>query len=418
MESVVITGIGLITSIGNDTQTVTKSLKEQRHGIEAHPELTYNNAGVTLAGTIKGFDVSSTDPEDWAHPGTYSFKRETLRSLAPHGLYSLYSTEQAIADAGLTKEEISDPQTGMFTASAGSPKLLNYHLNKAEDQGMGRGFPLAVVCSISGTLSFNLVAAYKILGSSSGFVSACASSGHALGFAHDEIAMGRQNRMIVVGAEDCNRQSILPFACMRALSTQTDPKRASCPFDKDRNGFISTGGATTLILENEAVARKRGAKVYAKIDGWGQASDGHNVAISHPEGTGLARAMNNALKASGKHVQDIDYVNAHATSTAIGDAAEICALKKVFEANSPAISSTKALTGHGLSLASIMETAFCTLSIDGNFTPGSAHIQALDPKADSLNIIQKTLDTAPNTILTNSSGFGGANVSIVLSKIN
>jgi 3-oxoacyl-[acyl-carrier-protein] synthase-1 len=275
------------------------------------------------------------------------------------------------------------------------------------------------VASISGTVNFNLVSQFKIKGASTGFSSACASSAHALGFAYDEIALGRQKRMFVIGAEDGNVESILPFAGMRALSLQTDPSIASRPFDAARDGFVGTGGAAVLVLESEEEADRRRANVYCEVAGWGQASDGHNVAISHPEGMGLRMAIENALKYSDVTAESVDYVNAHATSTPIGDISEARALKAIFK-NSPtrpAISSTKALTGHGLSLAGAMEAGFCALAIKEGFMPGSAHITKLEPACEGLNIIRATLPHRPNVVLSNSSGFGGANVCLVFRAI-
>jgi 3-oxoacyl-[acyl-carrier-protein] synthase I len=280
--------------------------------------------------------------------------------------------------------------------------------------------PLGIVASIAGTVNFNLVSYFKIKGASTGFSSACASSAHALGFAYDEIMLGRQKRMFVVGAEDGNVESILPFAGMRALSLQTDPSSASRPFDAARDGFVGTGGATVVVLEGEEEVERRGAKVYCEVAGWGQASDGHNVAISHPEGAGLRLAIENALRASDLGADAVDYVNAHATSTPIGDLAEIKALKAIFgdSPTRPAISSTKALTGHGLSLAGAMEAGFCALAIREGFMPGSAHITKLDPACTGLNIIRATLPHRPSIVLSNSSGFGGANVCLVLRSPN
>jgi 3-oxoacyl-[acyl-carrier-protein] synthase-1 len=282
--------------------------------------------------------------------------------------------------------------------------------------GVMRCSPLGIVASIAGTLNFNLVATFKILGASCGFSSACASSSHALGFAYDEIALGRQKRMFVVGAEDCNTDSILPFAGMRALSLQTSPDLASRPFDVRRDGFVGTGGGAVLVVESEDEVERRGARTYCEIAGWGQASDGYNVAISHPEGTGLRAAMNNALRQTGIEPEAVDYVNAHATSTPIGDTSEAKALAAVFKEASmrPAVSSTKALTGHGLSLSGAMETAFCALALKEGFIPGSAHIANLDPSCEGLNVIRATLSQQPRLVLNNSSGFGGANVCIVL----
>lgn len=419
MRSVVITGLGFITSIGNNQNTVLRNLRELNHGIGLHPELQTQDNPAKVAGIIQDFQTSGYDPEDWVYPHEYTIRRETLRGLSPQGLFALCSTHQAIKDAGLTDEEVSNPRTGIFTASAGSPGCLHHHISRMNERGVMRCHPLGIVASIAGTLSFNLVAAFKILGSSCGFASACASSGHALGYAFDEIALGRQDRMLIVGAEDGNRETIMPFVGMRALTPSTDPSRASRPFDKNRDGFVCTGGSTTMILEDEEIAKKRGATIYGRFKGWAQASDGYNVAISHPQGEGLVRAMEWALNSTQTNAAEIDYINAHATSTLIGDASEICALKRVFNPKSglrPAISSTKALTGHGLSLSSVMEAAFCALALKETFIPGSANIETLAPEAEGLNIIRETHDTTPKTILSNSSGFGGANTALIFSK--
>jgi 3-oxoacyl-[acyl-carrier-protein] synthase-1 len=326
---------------------------------------------------------------------------------------------QAVEDAKLTEADYSNPGTGLYAASAGSPFLLGHHLERMRKHGVMRCPPLGIVASISGTVNFNLVSQFKIKGASTGFSSACASSAHAMGFAYDEIALGRQKRMFVIGAEDGNVESILPFAGMRALSLQTDPSIASRPFDVARDGFVGTGGAVVLVLESEEEVTRRRVKVYGEVAGWGQASDGHNVAISHPDGEGLRMAIENALKYSDTAPEDVDYVNAHATSTPIGDISEAKALKAIFteSPSRPAISSTKALTGHGLSLAGAQEAAFCALAMKEGFIPGSAHITNLDPACAGLNIIRATLPQRPNVVLSNSSGFGGANVCLVFKSV-
>ena len=295
MEEVWITGMGLVTSIGNDRGTVTRNLLELRHGIERHPELQGEDSPVKIAGTVKEFEVSSPDPEDWEYPEKYRVPRAVLRSFSPHVLYAWCSLNQAIEDASLSEEDLHDPDAGLYTSSGGSMRSIHKHFEKMDQRGVMACNPLAIVASIAGTLTFNLVAALGIRGSSTGLVSACASSGHALGMALDEIRLGRQKRMLVVGAEDCNFESIVPFCGMRALSLDSDPDRASRPFDKTRNGFVGTGGAVSLVLETKSEAQRRGAEPYAKFIGWGQGSDGHNVAISHPEGRGLKRAMTQAL---------------------------------------------------------------------------------------------------------------------------
>ena len=420
MRKVYITGLGFITSIGNDAAGVSESLRELRHGIVTYPPFQKADIPIKVAAPVRDFQTDTVEAEDWVIPARYSIKRDLLRGMAPHGVYAYCAMQQAVEDAKLSETDWSNPDTGLYAASGGSPFLLGHYLERMRKHGVMRCQPLGVVACISGTVNFNLVSHFKIKGASTGFSSACASSAHALGFAYDEIVLGRQKRMFVVGAEDGNVESILPFAGMRALSVQTDPSKASRPFDIARDGFVGTGGATVLVLESEEEVERRKAKVYCEVAGWGQASDGHNVAISHPEGTGLRTAIAHALKYSELTPDAIDYVNAHATSTPIGDFSEIKALKSIFghAPTRPAISSTKALTGHGLSLAGALEAGFCALAIKEGFIPGSANITALDPACDGLNIIRATLPQRPNVVLSNSSGFGGANVCLVFKSVD
>lgn len=419
MPRVFITGLGFVTSIGNDAATVTRNLRELRHGFELFPPFQKDDIPVKVTGTIKGFTTDSTDPEDWTYPSRYKIKRELLRSMAPHGLYAHCAMLQAIEDARLADTDISNPQTGLYAASGGSPYLLYHHQDRLEKLGVMRCSPLGIVASIVGTLNFNLVAAFKIMGSSCGFASACASSAHAMGFAFDDLALGRQKRMFVVGGEDGNKDAILPFAGMRTLSLQANPDIASRPFDAARDGFVGTGGGVVLVLETEDEVARRGVKPYAEVLGWGQASDGYNVAISHPEGSGSAAAMNHALRATGVKPEQVDYVNAHATSTLIGDVSEARALRAVFKEaiGRVAVSSTKALTGHGLSLAGAMESAFSALALREGFIPGNAHLQNVDPECAALNLPRATENRAPGIVVKNSSGFGGANVALVFKRV-
>ncbi len=418
MEPVWITGMGLITSIGNDRSSVLTSLREMKHGIENPPMLQVDESPVKVAGTVKEFEVDSSDPEDWIYPQQYRVPRATLRSFSPHVLYSWCALQQAIEDANLSEQDIQHPESGLYTSSGGSMRTIHKHFEKMDQRGVMACNPLAIVASIAGTLTFNLVAALGVRGSSTGLVSACASSGHALGTAIDEIRLGRQKRMLVVGAEDCNFESIVPFCGMRALSLETDPNQASRPFDLKRNGFVGTGGSVCLVLETQSEAERRGVTPYARFLGWGQGSDGHNVAISHPQGRGLQDAMTKALRDAQIGPNDIDYVNAHAPSTSIGDASEMKALKSVFPAPQQVkVSSTKALTGHGLSLSSIMEAAFCCLALKEGFLPGSANVTEPDPELGHLDLLQTSSEIQANRIMSNSSGFGGANVSVVFEKI-
>ena len=419
MPRVFITGLGFVTSIGNDAATVTRALRELRHGFELFPPFQRPDVPCKVAGTIKEFNVESPDPEDWSWPSRYVIRRETARTMAPSGLYAHCAMLQAVEDARLEGADISNPETGLNAASGGSPFLTHFHHERMVKVGVMRCSPFGIVSSIAGTLNFNLVAAFKILGSSCGFSSACASSAHALGFAFDDIALGRQKRMFVVGAEDGNYDAIAPFAGMRTLSLQTDPDIASRPFDAGRDGFVGTGGGSAMVLESEDEVARRSVQPYAELLGWAQASDGHNVAISHPDGAGLRLAMANALRQTGVGPEAVDYVNAHATSTVIGDISEARAIRAVFPEASvrPAVSSTKALTGHGLSLAGVMESGFCALAMREKFTPGSAHITQLDPACEGMSIPRTTLPLGPAVVMKNSSGFGGANVVLLFRAV-
>lgn len=420
MSRVVVTGLGLVSSVGNSLDEVESSLREFKHGFAPFPKKEGEDCPPKLYGAIREFMTEGFDPEDWTYPSRYKVALSHLKGMSPHVLYGYFSTLDALADAGLTMSDVSDPRTGMYTASGGSVAFTHYQIELGNRRGITRCSPFGVVASAVGTLSFNLGALLKIKGAACGVASACASSAHALGFAYDAIASGRQDRMIVVGGEDCNRETFLGFAAMRALSISPEPDRASCPFDVERSGFVGTGGAATLILESEASAKARGAYIYAELKGWGEACDGHSPAISHPDGAGLYAAMCQALNSAGVDKADVDYVNAHATSTPIGDLSEIRALQSLYSGDSPnekpEISSTKGVTGHALSMAGALEAAICCLAIKRDFTPGSAHIKTLDPAGEGLNILRETKNTGPRIALSNSSGFGGANVSLVFKE--
>ncbi len=414
----VITGLGFITSIGQDKPTVTRSLRELRHGI-APIEFFGNPAlPVKVAGTIEGFTFPTPNWRDWSWPERFAMDRELLRGLAPHGVYAFCAVNQALADAGLTAADLARADTGLFCASAGSPFLLGHFISQMHAARGERGNPMGIVASIAGTLNFNFAAHFQIAGAVCGFVSACTSSSHALGYAMDEIRLGRQRRMLVIGAEDLTAESILAFSSLRALSHNPDPATASRPFDCRRDGFVGTGGAVAIVVEAAALARERGAHVYAELVGWGQAGDGHSVAVSHPEGLGLIAAMKRTLADGHVKPGDIAYVNAHATSTPAGDRSEALALQAVFTAHAayPRISSTKALTGHGLSLAGVMEAAFCAVAIDAGFIPGAAHLEEPDPACAGLDLPRQSLEETPRLVLNNSSGFGGTNVCHLLRR--
>jgi 3-oxoacyl-(acyl-carrier-protein) synthase len=291
--------------------------------------------------------------------------------------------------------------------------LKHLHASKGR-----RGAPMGVVSTISGTLNFNLSAHYGIEGANIGFVSACASSSHALGYALDEIRLGRQDMIIVVGAEDFTAESLLPFSAMNALS-KSDSPTASRPWDRTRDGFVPTGGAAALIVESPEHAKRRGGEVLARMTGWGQSSDGFDKTSSHPEGKGLERAILHALEDAGLDKTGVDIICAHATSTKVGDISEAKAIKKVFESAElvPPTFSPKAITGHGLSMTGAMEAAVSTICLKGGIIPGNPHLFDLDPDCIGLNLPLITTHADPRCVISNSSGFGGSNVCLVFEKV-
>ena len=417
MKRVAVTGLGFITSIGNNREQVLRSLQECRTGIELFPDFAAPEIPVKLAGTVKGFQFPTPYFEDWIYPPEFQLSREQLRPMAPNSLYAYCAMQQAIAGAKLAPDLISNPRTGVMCASGGSMWLAYDNLHTMLTRGVARCQPMGIINSIPGSLYINLVTAFKIKGGSAGFSSACSSSAHALGAACDLIRLDRQDVVFVVGAEDCNKFNILPFAGIRALSLQTDPQKTPCAFDVKRDGFVGTGGATVLVLEDLDHAQRRGAPIAAEVLGWGQSSDGYNVIAPDPNGDGLRRAMEAALQDAKLQKDDVDYINAHATSTPAGDVSECRAIRTLFgNGKTPPVSSTKSLTGHGLSLAGAMEAAFCVLAVQEKFIPVSAHITQLDPACAIVPIVTKPIGAAPRVALNNSSGFGGTNVCLAIRR--
>jgi len=417
MRRVVISGLGFISSIGNSKEEVRRSLRERKTGIEPFGELDGPDIPVKLAGTVKGFEFDRPRPDGWVIPEEYAMSREQKRSMSPNAIYGYCSMKQAIADAKLPGELVSHPRTGAMCASAGSTWLTYEFIDQMLKKGVQRVYPLGMVASIPGTLNINLVACFGIKGASLGFASACASSSHAFGAAFDHIRLGRQDIVFAVGAEDCKSHTILPFAGLRALTQGTDPAQQPCAFDRKRDGFVVAGGGVTLVLEEREHALRRGAPIYAEVLGWGEASDGYSVMAPEPEGEGLARAMETAIEAAGIESGDVDYINAHATSTIAGDVAELKAIKRVFAGGKvPYVSSTKSLTGHGLSLAGALESAISCLALQDAFTPVSVNITDLDPEAEGVPVVTEPIDAAPRIVMSNSSGFGGTNVALILAK--
>ncbi|MEX1117816.1 MAG: beta-ketoacyl-[acyl-carrier-protein] synthase family protein [Terrimicrobiaceae bacterium] len=417
LRRVVVTGMGFITSLGNDKSSVLSSLREGKTGIRPFEEFDRPDSPVRLAGTIQGFHFPSPDVQTWTIPEGYDLSREQRKSMAPHSVYAYCAMQQAIKEANLPHDLVSNARTGAMCASAGSPWLMYTNLHEMQSRGVMRCHPMGMVSCIPGTLNINLAALFQLKGSTLGFASACSSSAHALGHGFDLIQSHKQDIVFAVGAEDCHVFTGLPFAALRALSTQTDPALAPRAFDRDRDGFVFTGGSTALVLEEFEHAKQRGARVIAEVLGWGESSDGYHVMAPDPAGEGLSRAMENALVAAHVTNRDIDYINAHATSTVAGDVAELRAIKRTFGSGKiPDVSSTKSLTGHGLCMAGALESAISCLAIENAFTPISANITHLDPACEGIPVITKPVNHAPVTVMSNSSGFGGSNVAVIFGK--
>jgi 3-oxoacyl-(acyl-carrier-protein) synthase len=415
VKAVVVTGLGLVTSIGTGKEAVLAALRNLRTGIRAWDPLSGTELPVKLAGVVAGFDFPSADSGGWRWPEDTGIDASQVRGMPPHGVYALVALHEAMREAGLSAADCADGRCGLYTASGGSHRLILQHLSAMARTGWRRGHPLGVVSSIAGTLSFHLSASLGIRGESCGFVSACASSAHALGYAADAIRLGRQDRIIVVGAEDLTVESAMPFHAMGALSMETDPAKAVRPFDRSRNGFAASGGAAVLILESAEAAAARGAAPLALLQGWGQAADGYHAAAPHPNGEGMERAMRLALADAVLAPRDLAYVNAHAPGTVAGDAAEALALSRLLGGSATAISSTKALTGHTLSMAGSLESAICVLALQNGLIPGQAHLEEALPEGAELNLPRQSLQQQPDCVMNLNSGFGGANVAIIFS---
>lgn len=416
MEKVFITGIGWASSLGSTSKTVDESLRKELTGIRPAVWPAELPCPIKLWAPVQGFNAHGDAAEDWTGPEGFALPMEVLRSISPSGFYSFWSVKEALQNAGLEKTQITDGRTGLYSASAGSSRMAYRNMKRLFERGVMSNSPLAVLSSAVGTLNFNLAAYYKISGVSCGFASACASSGHALGFSFDALRAGSQDRMIVLGAEDDTPETILPFASMRVLSQAATFEDFRGPFDAARAGFVGTGGAVAMILERESVMLKRGGTPLAELAGWGQATDGYHPAKPHPEGAGILAAMRGAFASAGVEASQIDYINAHATGTTIGDVAELKALNVLYPEGSPWVSSTKGQTGHGLSLASILELGIAVWAVQNDCLPASLGLKTPDPLLGKVKLVKSATAQKIQAAMSNSSGFGGSNVSLVVKK--
>jgi 3-oxoacyl-[acyl-carrier-protein] synthase-1 len=397
MRRVVVTGLGVVSSIGNNSQEVTQSLKQGKSGITFSDE--YRDMGFRshVHGSIK------LEPSDY-------IDRKVLRFMGNGASYCYIAMGQAIQDAGLDESDISNPLTGLIIGSGGpSTSNMMAAFDLAREKGPKRVGPYMVPRVMSSTTSATLSTSFKIKGLSYSISSACSTSSHCIGNAFETIQLGKQNIMFAGGGEELHWTLSVLFDAMGALSSKYNdaPKKASRAYDADRDGFVIAGGGGVLVLEELEHALARGAKIYAELVGYGATSDG--VDMVQPSGEGAVRCMRMALNGI---EEPVDYINTHGTSTPIGDTKELEAISEVFEPDNhiPLISSTKSLTGHSQGAAGVHESIYTLLMMKNNFLAASANIEKLDPAAGSMPILRELKDnTKVNLALSNSFGFGGTN---------
>ena len=404
MRRVAVTGIGIVSSIGNNADEVTASLREARSGIVAAPE--YKSLGFRC-------QVHAPSQIDWEA----AVDRRAARFLAPGTAYAHIAMEQAIADSGLAEDEVSHERTGLIVGSGGpSTSTIVQAAATTREKGPKRVGPFAVPKAMSSGPSAVLSTWFKIRGLNFSISSACATSTHCIGSAAEQIQLGKQDIMFAGGCEELDWTLSVLFDAMGAMSSNFNetPAVASRAYDAHRDGFVIAGGAGMLVLEEMEHAKARGAKIYAEIIGYAANSDGYDMVA--PSGEGAARCMRLAL--DGLKGRKIDYLNPHGTSTPVGDAKEIEAVRAVFGNDMPLISSTKSLTGHSLGAAGAQEAIYCLLMMKHGFAAESAHITELDPAFEGVPIVRKRQDLALETVMSNSFGFGGTNGCIVMGRVD
>ena len=406
MRRVVVTGMGVVSSIGNNTQEVLASLKAGTSGITANAAMQEHGFRSQIAGDVK-LDVA--DHVD----------KRTLRFMGRGAAYAYIAMRQAIEDAGLTLEEISHPRIGLVAGSGGpsTSAMLTAHqvvLNSGAPKRIG---PFAVPKCMSSTISANLSTAFKIKGVNYSITSACSTSLHCIGNASEQIMLGKQDVMFAGGGEELDWTLSCLFDAMGAMSSKYNdaPEKASRAFDADRDGFVIGGGGGMLVLEELGHAKARGAKIYAEITGYGATSDGHDMVA--PSGEGGERAMRMALETLPQG-RAIGYINAHGTSTPVGDVGEVEAVRRVFgEGSTPPISSTKSMTGHSQGATGAQEAIYCLLALEHDFLIPSINVESLDPAIHASEIVTDLVENAGlDSVMTNSFGFGGTNGSMIMSK--
>ena len=403
MRRVVVTGIGIVSSIGNNTQEVLASLREAKSGIVKADDYERLGFRCQVHGA-PNCDLSQID-------------RRARRFMGDGAAWNYISMQQAIADSGLEEKDVKNERTGLIMGSGGiSTRTLVAAADTTREKGPKRVGPFAVPAVMSSTNSATLATPFGIRGVNYSISSACATSAHCIGNAAEMIQWGKQDVMFAGGGEELDWTLSVLFDAMGAMSSgyNATPEKASRAYDKNRDGFVIAGGAGVVVLEELERAKARGAKIYAELVGYGATSDGYDMVA--PSGEGAARCMKLAMSTV---KEKIDYINPHATSTPIGDSKEIEAVRDVFGKNIPAISATKSLTGHSLGATGVQEAIYSILMMKNNFICESANIDELDPEFEDIPIIRERRDDAKiDVVMSNSFGFGGTNGSLIFQRFN
>ena len=399
MSRVVITGLGIISCLGNNQEQVLKSLQNGDSGLSINQDYIDNGMRCHVSGQVS--------------PDLETIDRKMLRFMSETSAYAFLSTQEAITDSGLTSDRIGSDDVGVIVGSGtGSSREIQRIMDTIREKGMKRIGPYSVTRTMGNSTSAAISTFFKTKGISFSIASACSTSLHCISYGFDLIKSGKQNIVIAGGSEDDHWSGSIMFDAMGALSTKSNetPEKASKPYDKNRDGFIPSGGGGIVILEDFDSAKARGAKIYGEIVSCSETSDGHSLVS--PSGEGAIRCM-----AGLEGIDEVDYINAHGTSTPVGDITELQAIKEVFGDNIPPISSTKSLTGHSLGAAGVHEVIYSLLMMKNNFLCGSHNINELDPEAESYPILRNNEDREINCFLSNSFGFGGTNGSIIIKKV-
>jgi 3-oxoacyl-[acyl-carrier-protein] synthase-1 len=402
VRRVVVTGLGIISSIGNNKQEVTDALKEGRSGISFSQEYADLGFRSHVHGAI---NIDTAELID----------RKLKRFMGDAAAFNYLAMKEAIEDAGLNEEQISNVRTGLIVGSGGaSTENTVLAADILRSKGLRKVGPFMVPRTMGSTTSACLGTAFKVKGVSYSISSACSTSAHCIGNSYELIQMGKQDCMFAGGGEELHWTQSVLFDAMGALSSKYNetPEKASRAYDANRDGFVISGGGGLLVLEELEHAQKRGAKIYAELVGYGATCDGYDMV--QPSGEGAVRCMQQAMSTVDG---SIDYINAHGTSTPIGDTRELGAIREVFGENAPRIGSTKSLAGHALGGAGVNEAIYSLLMMEGDFIAESVNIEDLDPEAEGLPIVRERVDNAKlNTVMSNSFGFGGTNACLVFQR--